>query len=603
MTYKASRIFMNSVIWLSILVVFFGMAPASHAQRIDATPPSAPETNQYTNFLYLPFVSVPHQWDLSIAWLEINQGIQDNLNQVPLVANRPAVVRLYIYTNGSQAINNVTASLSAYRNGVLLPSSPLTAAPGIAWPSSEAVANLRKDQSKSINFYNVPTSWLSGQVTFVATVDPGNTIPEQNETNNTYQTSAQFLNVPALQIMVVPIQYTHQPTGVVYPPPSTSFVQQALFKLYPVSQVNVSVHAPYSFVGNLRQEYYWSNVAGTGILDKITSLKNSEGAPSSQVYYGLIPLVDQSGGTWWPGSGIAGIGWLGLRASVGLTKSTNPFMPGDEILPHEVGHNFGRYHSPCGSPSSVDPNYPYPSGAIGQIGFEVHTLPVGTLIPETTPDIMGYCDYAWVSDYTYQGLLEDQRSTAMMAMRPQSPQAVLYVRGRFDLQGNLNLLPMYVLDGVPDEPVSASDYILRLTNAEGEVVLDAPIRLIEAEEQGIKFTAIESLIPLPDKPFDQLLVVQGAKVLAQRAFASQMPSFGQSASLELTKGSAELRWPAENSVALVRISLDGGRTWQMLDIDVPGGTLFIDPSLANQGAILFQIILADAQNATLTFRP
>lgn len=599
MQIKAVHIFRKLTLLVSILTILFSPVSIIHAQESDVSSPIVPASIQYTNFLYLPLVSVPPKLDLTVAWLEINQGIQDDANQVSLVANRPTAIRLYIYTDRDQPLNNVVVSLSAYRNGTLLPNSPLTSSPGTAWPDSISIPSLREDQSKSINFLSIPASWLTGQVTFVATVDPQNTIEEQDETNNAYQATVQFYNVPPLDIMVVPIQYTHKPTGVVYPPPSTSFVQEALFKLYPVSQVNVSVHAPYSFVGDLRQDYYWSNYFGTGLLDKITSLKNSEGAPSSQVYYGLIPLNDSSGGTWWPGSGIAGIGWIGMRASVGLTKSTNPFIPGDEILPHEVGHNFGRYHSPCGNPSGTDPNYPYPLGNIGQIGFQVHALPNGSIVPSTTPDIMGYCDYAWVSDYTYEGLMQDQLSARMLAMQVQSPQPVVYVRGRFDAQGNLQLLPVYTFEGFAHEIPAYSEYTLQFTNTQGEIVREAPIKLIEAEEDHTRFTAIEALIPLPAEPFTQLAVIRDGKVLARRAIFPNADSLSLSAKIGLSGSGAELHWSKVAAPVLIRYSLDGGRTWQVLDIDLSGGKLLLDVSVIIQNALI-QIIPADTLNSSIT---
>ena len=74
----------------------------------------------------------------------------------------------------------------------------------------------------------------------------------------------------------------------------------------------------------------------------------------------------------------------------------------DQILAHEIGHNWNRNHSPCGNPAGVDPNYPYFGGVIGVYGFDVATQ---TLFAPTIYDVMSYCHPYWISDYTYVGVM------------------------------------------------------------------------------------------------------------------------------------------------------------------------------------------------------
>jgi hypothetical protein len=69
---------------------------------------------------------------------------------------------------------------------------------------------------------------------------------------------------------------------------------------------------------------------------------------------------------------------------------------------HELGHNFGRRHAPCGGPSGVDANYPHANGGIGVYGLESNGT---TLHPPTRPDLMTYCSPRWVSDYSYVGVV------------------------------------------------------------------------------------------------------------------------------------------------------------------------------------------------------
>jgi hypothetical protein len=55
-----------------------------------------------------------------------------------------------------------------------------------------------------------------------------------------------------------------------------------------------------------------------------------------------------------------------------------------------------------GSISGVDANFPNSNGATGVYGWDMRTQKL--LAPDRT-DIMGYCNNKWISDYTYDGLL------------------------------------------------------------------------------------------------------------------------------------------------------------------------------------------------------
>ena len=166
-------------------------------------------------------------------------------------------------------------------------------------------------------------------------------------------------------------------------------------KTYPVNQVNLSWHAAYPFTGNLSSAADWNR-----LLNEVTTLKSTESAPASLVYYALIPI--SNGTSTWFSSGIAGIGWVGSRTSVGLNTSSSA----SQIAAHEIGHNMGMWHTPCGNPSGVDPNYPYPDGSIGQVGLDITS---GTLYnPGSFRDMMTYCNPKWISDYTYKTIYQAQ---------------------------------------------------------------------------------------------------------------------------------------------------------------------------------------------------
>jgi hypothetical protein len=110
-------------------------------------------------------------------------------------------------------------------------------------------------------------------------------------------------------------------------------------------------------------------------------------------------------------SGIAGIAFAPGRAAV----SWDRLPTAASITAHELSHNLSRLHAPCGGAGNPDPNFPYPSGTIGVYGYDIAT---GVLKPPGTSDLMGYCGFGWISDYTYTGILDYRRNTPGSAVAP-----------------------------------------------------------------------------------------------------------------------------------------------------------------------------------------
>src|SRR5207244_4385392 len=83
---------------------------------------SAIATAALTNTVYLPnIMAVVPPVDLSIDSLEITQAVQTPSNSVPLIAGRPAIVRVYAKYTGTVVPGSVTVSLTGARDGVALP--------------------------------------------------------------------------------------------------------------------------------------------------------------------------------------------------------------------------------------------------------------------------------------------------------------------------------------------------------------------------------------------------------------------------------------------------------------------------------------------------
>ncbi len=614
------------------------ISPALRQSTIAAT--AAPtNTIALTNTIFLPSVLTiaPPKVDLSIDSLEITQAVQTPNNSVPLVAGRPAIVRVYAKYTGTTAPVSVTVSLTGARGGLALP--PVTLG-----PQAVSAAPSRATYSSSFNL-PLPTDWLSGTVTMTATVDSEKIEDEADETNNSATATLKFNSVPALNILIVPFNYTH--TGSInpgfYPAPTHDTISDFIKRTYPLSTINVTFHAALSFTGDLgyfdaTQAPYWENNQNTGLVDRVSALKSSEhlsdgGLNAPIVYYGFVSTIS-GGHTWVPlkDGFILGIGLIGSRVSAGLDIPASLGLPADitsDTAAHEIGHNLGRLHAPCIPPpnplsdlQNIDPNYPEKTASIVQFGVD---LSKGTVLnPSTTKDVMSYCEPQWVSDYTYKALYNALIGTVTVAASA-APEASLLVRGGIAPDGTASLAPVYSITGVPDAAPNASDYRVEFLDAVGNVVSSQPVGVNELEQphvfalaqgrlvpqpsalamRGMDMRApqlaINAIVAAPAQAFSSMRLARAGTVLATRALRPAGPAIAAAApsAQPQADGTLLLHWSAAGGPALVRFTADNGATWATVGIDALGGQLTIDPATLTAGTGYLEVTPADRAAPTV----
>lgn len=560
----------------AISLLLFVVAPRGDSN-------AAPLADQ---FLYLPYLTKPSS-DLMIARMEVTQAVQKEDNSVPLVANRPTLVRIFAQSSDKDMVN-VTVSLTAQRGGSTL---------GVISLGPGTVTKTPSRGSYNSTFNSIlPSAWLSGDVQITAVIDPANIVAETNEGNNSLVQSVRFNEVPDLQVVVVPINYTHQGSNSpgYYPGNRVDYISNYLMRTYPVDNVNVTIRGSnYPFTGNLQLGSAWSQ-----LLNEMYQLKTSDGLPSStpKVYYGFVPI--NNGSSQWFYSGIAGIGYIGFRESVGLNLGNNDDT--GELAAHEIGHNFGRSHAPCGV-SNTDPNYPYAGASIGEYGVDGIMADTPILLdPAGFVDIMSYCNPVWFSDYTYTALYNDQISNGkeINTFTTAAGRGLMIVGSIAD-DGAVSLAPLYALPlAQPDAPADSA-YSIELLNAAGDVVASQPIAVAEAEEDGVHARAVRGVMPLPATAVSHLRLLHEGRIVATRTLDNSLVNMAVETAVVQTPDEVTVSWGVADVPAIVRYQVDGVDGYTTVGINVLGGSLTVDTTTLPAGENgRFEIIFADTGTPT-----
>lgn len=528
--------------------------------------------SQRVNRVMVPVIvqrTVTPTHDLRITHLGLYQSVQNASNSVPLVAGKPAMLRVYVQeTSGANPPAVAEVRVQAQRGGQLLGSLSIGPQAVSTQPSADRL-------NSTFNF-DLPAAWLSGDVTLTADVDAVNTVPEFDETNNRRVAQFAFRAVAPLQVTIIPIHYLHTPTGTLYNAAAHDPISQWLLSAYPISQIDVALHAPYSFSGDLRKPGDW-----TRLLEELTTLWAAEvGFGSAHVFYGLIPVGTPAGESWFEG-GISGLGWIGERVSIGLDVGEDTAKSAG----HEIGHNFGRRHAPCGNPTSVDPHYPYPNASIGVVG--VDTADDTLLLPAANYDMMSYCGPEWVSDYTYEALFLNQ--LARGGREADAGSGGLLLRAALD-GDTVTALPVYTVDTAALTTTTDGEYTAQLLDRHGAVIGSAPATRLQAEETGVMAEMLIAHVTEPGAEIAAVRFLRRGEKVAERLLAPATARNAGQLALDGGDNGLSLEWGAPDVPAMVQYSADG-QDWTTLAVDVLGGRLSLPGDALAGGQ--YRVVLAD----------
>jgi hypothetical protein len=436
--------------------------PASQNVEVTASLTAARATVAYVEGSQPP----PPQFNLAVDGMYLTQAVQTYAGSVPLVAGLPGLLRVFVKASAPNTVAT-TVRVQLYQGSTLSQTITLQPnAPGVPTAISEGT------MSSSWNAA-IPASLIQPGLRILVAVDPANTVVETDEGDNTFPRDgtpfAPRVEFTApLNLTVVPVALTSTGlTGNVSLANLDNFFTFAR-KVLPIKDYRVTLHE--TFTSSAKQLFSDNgNNAWLEVLGEINALRVAEGTLD---YYVGVVGTDYT-------SGVAGMAFTPGRASVVWDKLPSAAP----LAAHELSHSLGRLHAPCGGVASPDPQYPYASGTIGVYGYDVSN---GSLKSPVTSDLMGYCGFGWISDYTYLGILNYRLSTNNSAalsgvstrlageatesfVRSAAVRNALVVWGRVE-NGKLTLEPAFTAMTRPVLPSRSGPYRIEGRTSTGRVL-------------------------------------------------------------------------------------------------------------------------------------
>jgi hypothetical protein len=437
--------------------------------------------------------------NLHVDGAYVTQGVQTLARDVPLLAGKDAYLRVFVTANEA---NSATPLVRAriFHGGAL--AATLTLSPGSA--SVPTVVN-EELVSRSWNVA-VAGSLIQSGLSIAVDVDPGNVIAEADEGDNTLPAGGATLAVdvrspPPFLVRFVPVEQSSTGlTGNVSTANIGDYLD-ATRALHPVVTVDADLRATYTTTAPAL-EVDDANGSWLTILNELFALRVAEG--SARSYYGVVRTPYDLG--------IGGLGYVGTPVAVGWDRDLldrTKLLGASNVAAHEWGHNWGRLHSPCGTAGGEDPAYPYPGGTIGVSGFDVAEARVVTRF---SADIMSYCDFPWISDYTYRGVLDFRASALPASAAGGPPRTSLLVWGRIG-DGRITLEPAFLVETRPSLPRRGGAYTVEGLTAEGVRLFSLsfdgePVADVPRAQAGNAPRHFAFAVPLPSADLERLSVLR-----------------------------------------------------------------------------------------------
>ncbi|MEM7131733.1 MAG: Calx-beta domain-containing protein [Chloroflexota bacterium] len=538
---------------------------------------------------------------IELTGLEVTQGVQNLLNAMPVVENRATFVRAHVRSRTGDAFSGVTAKLSGTRGGATV--GELTPANGGG--TINVIASPDRGQLNDSFLFELPPSWRTGDVvlTFSGVSHPID-CAESAGTPNDCQAAVTFEAVPDFPIHFINGSDTVSGYQFTTRAEDQLGTIKSIEAFLPVDVVNWAVSPTTLHYSGIRNN--------SEVLNDVRAIWTNDGSPQTH-YYGLFAKYSASGAP--QVNSISGIASLGGFMGMGDYTTW-----GESLNVHELGHNLGIGHAPCGTTSGLDPNFPYADARTSQVltgdsayyGFHIYNQ---TIYPPTTKDVMSYCSQKWIADWTYREALNVIKTkyvtteAASSDLLAQAGERVIIIQGMVDPDS-----PSGTIDSVI-HTMAQSDIVqpdigantLRLEDSQGNLLagyqlpsqeqLDHSFNTISDTEQGYNL-----IVPYPEE-LSRLVLLHHGQVLDTREASANSPTIRLISPVDgstLDGDTVVFEWQAEDTdgdelTYNVEYSNDNGQSWHELamhwkenqltvDTDsLPGGEQSMVRVVANDG--------------------
>jgi hypothetical protein len=405
----------------------------------------------------------------------------------------------------------------------------------------------------------LPNTIVQPGLSVLAEINPDGAITEPNRADNVFPRSGvpkpiAVRAVPDLAVRFVPIMLTNG--GSVGNVNQTNLPDylQALLQMHPVPGVVTSIGAAFStdVVFGSGESTAW-----TQILQQLDVRRVAEG--TNLYYFGVLR----------PPPGVTfvtfgGFGYIpnnpndfGPVTRTALAVGTQWFfdpLKATLLVAHELAHNLGRRHAPCGGAAGPDPAYPYAGGGIGAYGHDVFSYMSGTTTvpayksPSISTDIMGYCSNVWISDYTYEGILNFRSAASAEANAAVSVPTDNVIISGVVVGDSVELNPVFAAQTLAAPPREAGPYTLQGLTGDGRQLFTVPFTPGAIDHAPAGFGHFAFAIPLSASDRDALATVRvlhGARAFEMRQAASALsgqPTDGEPSAVRQSADRVELRW-------------------------------------------------------------
>ncbi|MBA3258819.1 MAG: hypothetical protein H0T68_05050 [Gemmatimonadales bacterium] len=472
--------------------------------------------------------SVGQGLNFRIDGVYLTQSVQTYTGTVPLVAGRDAFLRVFVTASEANALSP-DVRVRFYHGGVLAleriiprlgltPLAPQEGTLGSSW-------NLA-----------VPKSLVTTNLSIQVEVDPADTQAETDETDNSFPAGGaplalQVETAATFQVILVPVVTSVDGRRGNVTSANRDQYLAATLRMHPISSIAATIGSPFTTdVPALEPE-------NTGSWNTILNeLEASRVGGDARYYYGVVNPT-YSGG-------VAGIAYVGGKTALGWDKLPSAAS----VAAHEWGHNWGRDHAPCGDAANPDDRYPYTGGIIGVFGFDVGA---GALKPNSSHDLMGYCDEEWISDYTYRGVMQYRSAQSSVASAfAGAIQPSLVVWGRIE-NGRPVLEPAFQTTTRPSLPKSAGPYTLEARSGDGSRVFQLSFSPLEVADDATGGKQFAFAVPLTPERRERIELL---RLSGPEGSATIGRGAGGAADVEITSagpGRVALRWDASRTPMVV----------------------------------------------------